>query len=235
MEVVAIVRVLWRARIAVLIGAVVAVALGVHEGRKAVPPTGIASTRMLLDTQQSQLLGAHPAGAETLPWRAQWLADLMGSESVKERIARSAGIEPKQLRVIEPRLGAPEVPTALPLRALEAAAVVTEPYVLIVEYNDQLPTMTLEARAPDPPAAKRLAEAAAGALEADDVPHGSATLQGYNAERVAPVRVRALAADSPVMMAAVMAIAFLVFWCGCIALTPAIGRFRRAALRAQQA
>jgi hypothetical protein len=234
-EVVAIVRVLWRARIAVLAGAVLAIALGVHQGGKAAPPTGIASTRMLLDTEQSQLLGANPAGAETLPWRAQWLADLLGNEHAKERIARSAGIQPGQLRVIEPRLSTPEVPTALPLRALEAGAVVTEPYVVIVEYHDQLPTLTLETRAPDPPAAERLAKAAAGELEAGDVPHGTRTLQGFSAERVAPVRVKALAADSPVMMAAFMAIAFFVFWCGCIALTPAIGRVRRAALRAQRA
>jgi hypothetical protein len=234
-EIIAILRVLWRARIAVAVGAIAAIALAFYASRNETPTTGIASTRVILDTDRSQLLRANTPGAETLPWRAQWLADLMGGPKLKARIASGAGIPPAQLHVMEPRLNIPEVATALPRRALEAAAVVTEPFVVIVEYHDQLPTLTLEARAPGAAEAKRLAEAAAAALEAEGVPQGTHTLQAFTVERVTPVRARELPGDSPLMMAFGMAIAFFTFWCGCIALTPAIGRMRRAALRAKQA
>ena len=61
-------------------------------GASAATRTGKATTRLMLDTGNSQLVGASPSGAESLTWRAQLLTELLTSDPIETRIASGSGI-----------------------------------------------------------------------------------------------------------------------------------------------
>ena len=62
MELVAILRALWRRRLLLGIGFAVIAAIAVMLGANAATRTGKATTRLMLDTRNSQLVGASPSG-----------------------------------------------------------------------------------------------------------------------------------------------------------------------------
>jgi hypothetical protein len=222
MELVLVLRVLWRRRLAVA-----ALLIAIAAGAGSAPPVGAAWARLILDTGRSQLADADPLGADSLTWRGELLAEGLTGDAARSEIARSAGLDPAKLQVIEPRLLAPAVDTALPLRATEAAAVVTTPYVITVEYDETLPVLTLEARGPDPDVARGLAEGASRRLESEGVPTGSRVLQRFDVERVTPIVMRDRPAKSPVVkMVAVGVVAFLLL-AFAIAIAPGRRRVRR--------
>jgi hypothetical protein len=235
MELVLVLRVLWRRRIAVLVAAIAAVLLAFGAGGSPTPPVGVAWARMIVDTGKSQLADADPYGADSLVWRTQMLAEDLTGDAARTAIARSAGLDPAQLRIIEPRLLAPEAETALPLRATEAAAIVTAPYLITVEYDDTLPVLTLEARGPKPAVARALAEGATARLASEGVPVGSKLLQPFDVQRVTPIVMRNKPGKSPALkMAAVGIVAFLCF-AFAIAVAPDPRRVWRAAARPRAA
>ena len=84
MELVAILRVLWRRRVAVLAGALLAVLVGFG---MASPPTrsGIAWSSVALDTRPSQLVARTPKGADTLSWRSSLVTHLATSTDARDR------------------------------------------------------------------------------------------------------------------------------------------------------
>ena len=65
MELVAILRALWRRRLLFGIGCRGHRAIAVMLAANTATRTGKATTRVMLDTQNSQLVGASPSGAET--------------------------------------------------------------------------------------------------------------------------------------------------------------------------
>ncbi len=148
MELVALLRVLWRFRIAVAVGAIVAIGVGLMLTRGATSRFGVASMRVMLDTPQSQTVDANPTGAATLEWRAGLLADLMGSDALRLRIARQMGIPADSLVVTAPYLSVPVVPVPLPRHALDVAAVIPQPYQLAIQAASWLPIIRIDARAP---------------------------------------------------------------------------------------
>lgn len=165
MELVPILRLAWRRRIALGLGVVVSVALALVLARGEAPSTGVASTRLVLDTPVSQLVEAAPKGADSLGWRTELLSDLMTTAPVRRQIASSAGMPLAQLAVINPVLNNPVLPTTLPRRASKIAAGATEPYVLTVLADGTLPVLSIQGRAPTVAAAARLVSAATATLK----------------------------------------------------------------------
>src|ERR1044071_1276315 len=106
MEVVVMLRELWRRRWLVLLSGVLALLIGVLMAYRVHPPfkfesraytVGIASTTAMLDTPSSQVvdLGGQDSevagSAGTLPGRAALLASVLTTSPLKDEIAKSAG------------------------------------------------------------------------------------------------------------------------------------------------
>ena len=171
MELVDLARALWRRRLLVAVGVLAALALAVKALTKPPPgSSGMAWTRVMIDTPKSQLASAEQAGMDSLIWRAHLLADLMTTQESTGAIARSAEIAAENLRVQEPQLYDSTVPTPLPVTAQKAAAIVVEPYVVTLRYVWNLPVIEVETGAPDRQSAIRLAKAVTATLEAADTP-----------------------------------------------------------------
>jgi hypothetical protein len=106
MELIMMLRDLWRRRILVGCAALLAVLAGTAVTyRISFPPklesrkyeVGVATTRILVDTPSSQVVEVAPKGSDTLGVRANLLASLMVDGVVKTAIARRAGLRPDQL------------------------------------------------------------------------------------------------------------------------------------------
>src|SRR4051812_46073775 len=122
MELVALLRVLWRFRIAVAVGFAVAIGCGYMVTRAPGSRVGVASMRVLVDTARSQTVDVEPAGAATLDWRTGFFADMAATAPTRRRIARDMGIPMATLGVTAPHLSAPVVRLALPRAAADTAA-----------------------------------------------------------------------------------------------------------------
>jgi len=169
MELLPILRLAWRQRIALAVGALLAIALGVAVGRSAAttPEQWTASTRLVLDTPRSQVIHAAPREVDDLGWRSKVLATLALGDDVRARVARAAGIAPEQLATVDPSLSTPLLPATLPRRAAEVAAeAAATPYRLTVVADGVLPVVSLTASAPGRASAIGLVESARDAVVA---------------------------------------------------------------------
>jgi hypothetical protein len=165
MDTVTILRELWRRRILVGVVATAAILVALMLAyRPSLPPesrnyeVGIASSRILVDTPESQVLDVAPKGLETLGERANVLANLMVEGEIKAQIARRAGLSPEQLVGVGPYAAVSESAYSLTTRLVTN---VTNTGA------EALPIIEIEAEAPDAGAAARLAEAAVAALRAN--------------------------------------------------------------------
>jgi capsular polysaccharide biosynthesis protein len=169
MEAVTILRELWRRRILVAVVALVSVLVGLAIAYTiSFPPhsrkfeVGIASGRILVDTPDSQVVDVQPKGSGSLGIRAGVLANLMTEGDVKAAIARRAGLRPNQLRAGIMVEG--ELPTVVTDAAGDPNAhlLITSPAVS--PDGTPLPVIDIEAQAPGPQNAARLADAAVTGL-----------------------------------------------------------------------
>ena len=69
MEALPLVRRLWHRRLLLACGVLAAIAIAVVVGLRPAAKTGVAWTRVALDTPKSQLVDSSPSGADTMPWR----------------------------------------------------------------------------------------------------------------------------------------------------------------------
>jgi hypothetical protein len=212
MEIVAVLRVLWRRRLLLAIGFVAAVALGMKLGRSPLPPSGFAKTRVVFDTPESQLVTGAPNGADSLPWRATLAAMLLGSDSARLDMSRALGIPAGQLDVTDLELTAPSVPASLPRAATTAADVLTAPYSLTVHTDDTLPVVGIEAAAPDRVAATRLAAAAVRVLQAGASSRDTREIQGLSVQPVGPIESRELPGASGRKKMAIVFVGVFGMW-----------------------
>jgi hypothetical protein len=135
MELLLVLRGVWRRRLALLGGVVAALAVLVGLGGTKPMTTTAAEawTRVAIDTHDSQLVAAAPAGADTLAWRATLIAHLMATQSLTQQIASRLGVKSDRVTVVDPTLTQPLVGTDLAAAAAKAAtADVLTPYVLNV-------------------------------------------------------------------------------------------------------
>jgi hypothetical protein len=228
MELVPLFRVLWRRRIVVGVGGLLAIVIAVMVGPATPVRGGVATTRVVLDTVHSQVVYRDPKGADTLTWRAVLLTDLMATEDTRASIARAVGVPESQLVIVIPALTAPSAPTTLPMAASEAAAIRPERYVIAFRYDETLPIISIETHAPSRAAAARLAAAATRALQADSSPTTTDVTQGFVVDSVAPIQMRATVSGSGPVKAIGLAMVFFCFWSACVAVAPRIVRVLRS-------
>jgi len=227
MEVVALLRLLWRRRIPIAVGAVVAAAIAVTFGRSPGVSSGVAETRVVLDTPQSQLVTDDPRGAPTLAWRATLLAMLLGTDRVRAQLARETQISPDQLAVTDFELTAPSIPASLPRAAIEAANVTTEPYGLIVRTDGELPVVSMVTSAPDRAGAARLAQAAVRALQAGAPAQNTEELQGLTLQQAGPIEAREIPGGSGLVKMAALAVVLFGLWCTALIAGPLVAGIAR--------
>jgi hypothetical protein len=173
MESITILRELWRLRYLVVLGGLLAIAIGLMTAYRVslAPPklesrqydVGVASARMLIDTPDSQVVDLNPKGAASLGTRASLLANLMASGPVKAIIARDAGVPANRLVAVAPPATGATVPTPLSQTAAQNANVAGA-YLLTLQADETLPIISIEAQAPDANQAARLANAATTGL-----------------------------------------------------------------------
>jgi hypothetical protein len=204
MELLPILRLIWRRRLLLGAGLVASVALALGIGGPPASSSALAWTRVNLDTPESQLVDASPRGADTLPWRASFLSHLMATDATQRRLAERLDVRPEDVVVVDPALELPIVPASVPTAASEAAKITAAPYVLTLTLPTlSLPTIAVQAAAPDRAGAKRLAAAAVDILESQssmsDAGYASKILTGggvalkrqqFVVQQVAPIRAK---------------------------------------------
>jgi hypothetical protein len=228
-EVLRVLRVLRRRRRALAVGLLLAIGLVVAGGHAKPGSSGVAFTRVALDTPKSQLVASAPEGASTLPWRASLLAHLVATDAEKQQIAGRLGIPVDQLAVADPTLAFPAVKASLPKGVAEVAAINTAPYVLSVSTpTGALPIISISAYGPDRTAAARLAAATASVLESEGSPSGRPGMQPFVIESIAPIHARTVVTASAPMKSIVLAVFVLGLWTAGVVLGPMlIGRLPR--------
>jgi len=228
MELVAVLRALWRFRLLVVVGCVVAGGLGYMATQGATTYQGVASTRVMLDTPTSQTLEANSLFGPSLEWRAALVGDLMASDAARDRVARGMGIPADQLYIHAPYMSVAPVAAQLPRHALEVGSASSEPYELAIQSVAKLPIITIDARAPTRAKAARLATRGAEAVKAKadepTVPGGK-----FVVEKISPVRTREISSGPRKAIAAAVAIGVLALWCAAITLFAGLRDRRRAA------
>ena len=172
MDIASILNELWRRRIWVGVGIVVAGVLAMSvvfklpSFEKKSTVTSAASTDVLVDTRTSAL-GSIAIDVDELTTRAAVYARMVGTTAVKERIAKLAGVPAEQIAVVNASPSTP-VPSSP-----GAASPVTPPppspggLRIVATSQEASPAIELQAQAPTPSAAERLADSAAKALIAN--------------------------------------------------------------------
>jgi hypothetical protein len=182
MDLVAILRDLWRFRRLVIAAGLLALLVGLSIGyRIGFPPSlesrqyqvGIASAAALVDTPSSQVVdlggetGTDPA---TLSSRASLLASLVTSSPLKDRIARRAGVAADQLITRPPAAAGPAASPAPHVSDASVSASHPRAHVLQTDVptleSGALPIITVDTQAPDQQRAARLANEAVAVLKA---------------------------------------------------------------------
>jgi hypothetical protein len=227
MELVRVVRIVWRRRLWLAAGLVVAGVLALLGGRTSPTSSGVAFTRVALDTPTSVLVDTTPAGGTTLAWRAALLAHLVAGDDQRRAIAARLGIPPGQLAVVDPELAVPGVPSSIP-KSISEALVATAPYVLNVSLpNGGLPIISVEAFAPTRAAAARLARAATGHLTSESSGPDGPGVQPFVLERAAPVHARTVVNDSGPLRTVAVFVFLFGLWTVAVTLgPPALRRLR---------
>jgi hypothetical protein len=224
MELMSIVGVLAGRRILVLLGALVAIAVGLA-AMDAVPigpavggarTTGMARSRILVDTPHS-LVGDLRARADTIGAQAALLSDLLAGGEQVRAIARRAGVAPGSLVVLRPAATMPTKPSPLAEDASVAAAT-PAPATVTVRTSTALPIVTIEAVAPDRATAARLAGAASAALRSLAAEQAPSPPRALVVTELEPVRSVAVVSGAGRRVPLALGGALMAFalWCGAI-------------------
>jgi hypothetical protein len=206
-------RVLWRRRVAVFVGLVAAIAIGVVGIKAKGPPkaTASATSKVLIDTPSSLVATAKAPGAQTIYSRARVIADLMATEAAEAEIAGRAGLAEGELAVLGPGAAAPpQVITAVAEQASEVVRPVA-PYLVSVEVTPGQPILSIAAVGTDEATAIAVGKAAVETLPtvAREAPGGgdSVKVETLGAQTIA---IKTSGGRKAIALAA---LAFFAFWC----------------------
>jgi hypothetical protein len=173
MELVWILRVLYRRRVAVIAGAVVALVIALAGAYRVslFPPSlgdrvqssGYARETVLVNTPNSLVGAARPNGNASVVIKASLLGAALATDEARAAIAKAIGRPVGELEVTTTAEAVPQVPDYLSLAALKAA-VHPAPYSVKISQGNGLPILSIAAGAPTPAEAQRLATASTAAL-----------------------------------------------------------------------
>ena len=182
MDIVTILRDLWRSRryvvgvciLAVVAGLSVVYKLPGLESRRF--DVGVASARVLIDTPSSQVVNVAPRGSDTTAARADLLATLMVDGVVKSTIAQNTGLVPSKLIGITQAATDPSAAGPTPVSVPSGpSAYVLSTQILTNSAGEELPIIALDTQAPTQAQAARLATSAMNGLR--DYLNSKAALQ----------------------------------------------------------
>lgn len=218
MGLVGLAHVLWKRRIAVAIGALLAIvvaAVGIQRGAGSVS-TVSSSSKVLIDTPKSLVADARARGAGTIYTRARLVGNLIADDDAKAAVARKAGLQPSELAIAGPGAAAP--PDAIAPLAEQAIAVAKPiaPYLISVEVAPSLPIVSISATAPDRDQAVRLDRAAVETLSsvASEAPGGGSSVA---IRRLGRPLIATKAAGGGMAKPVAGALALFALWClGCV-------------------
>ena len=243
MELVDILRVLARHRLALVLGLLLAAVAGVAvQYRVTISPPALgervstsssAQARLLLDApEEPPIVDLDSGVATTLALRAGLLADLLATDRVRAGIARRIGVAPSELAVLGPAGDPPTIRVPLAVAAADAARVTHEAYVLSVAADTSIPIVSFSAAAPDATTARRIVAAAASSYEAL-VTSSAAHRSRLSVERLGPIRT-STTIDRPHPAFGIAAgIALFALWSGGIVLLVGLMRAWRGAADSQ--
>jgi hypothetical protein len=236
MESIGILRVLWRRRIAVGLGALLALLIGVltSSAVSLSPPglqsrttvSGFAQEHVLVNTPTSLLADARAKGAASIETRAVLLSDLLASNEARTRMARGAGLRPAEIGVVGLGTAAPDVVTPLAEQAIQATQPHT-PYLVTVSEGPSLPILSVLATAPEEKAAARLAGAATATLAslAREAPTAGGDLK---VERLGEEQTGSKVVGARKSKAAIAALLVFILWCTAVVVLDGFLRRRRS-------
>ena len=235
MNVVTILRDLWRMRRAVGCVVVVAVFAGLFLAyRPSFPPksrkyqVGVASVRVLVDTPDSQVIAVSPKGSDTLSVRANLLASLVVDGVIKATIAKHAGVPADKIAGLTA-----SSTSGPPATTPSAHGYVLTTNVLTDTEGTQLPIIEIDAQAPDATAAARLANASVDGLRSYlDSQAAIERIPDVNRLRVdglGPAQGHEVTRGSRDLLSAVLVVFIIVMGCAALLLIPALAREWRAA------
>lgn len=235
MESVWILRALWRRRVFVAVGALVALLLGLSVAyRVSLLPPGLQSRsttaafaleRRLVDTSKSLAADADAPGAGSIVPRAIIMGDLLAGREARLAIAAEAGVPAGEVEIVGPGMTTPEVATLL----AEEAVAVTAPkatYIVAVTEESALPILSIKASAPTHAAAAALAAATARNLT---VVAAQAPQSDFSAviKPMGKPRYGVLTTGPGMAKAAAVVLVVFVLWCWAALVLDRIGRRRR--------
>jgi hypothetical protein len=228
---VALLRVLWKRRVAVFVGLVAAIAIGVVGIKTKGAPTATtsATSKVLIDTPSSLVATAKAPGALTIYSRARVVADLMATEAAEAEISRRAGLGTGELAVLGPGAAAPPlVITGIAEQASEVVRPVA-PYLVSVEVTPGQPILSITAIGADRATTIALGKAAVETLPtvAREAPGGGDSVR---VETVGPPTI-AITTSGGRKTIALGTLVLFAFWCiAVVALDRPLHR-RRSRLR----
>jgi len=237
MEIVSILRVLGSHRVLLVAGVVCSLLLGAALFSKMSAPRSdvfTAESRVLIDARRRPAIDLRSSVAETLGLRAGLLADLMMTRPVRAEIAQAAAIDADELAVFGPSMDAPPLAVPLGVSGSEAAATVTERYLLRISAKGAIPVLKIAASAPSIAGASDLVEASQASL-VNLISTRSSRGPGLELRPLGPPTTRVIHNDSTPIIGVFAALVFFGGWCAAIVVISGLLRHwigRRRAPRA---
>lgn len=237
MEFVSIVHVLARRWMLVAAGALVA-ALGALAAAGALPSgpaatatatTGVAESKVLIDTASSYTNDLK-GGTEVLGAQAALLATLIAGQRQQEMIARAVGITPAELDVVVADITQPKIPSTLARSLSTVVDKPRRPHSITVRADSAVSIITVQTAAPDKAVATRLARAATASLAAvtaERAPSVTRSLVVKPLGTVRAIEVSASGRRGPLLGIAV-GIVLLGMWCCAIVVVTGLARAWRS-------
>src|SRR6185312_14654099 len=123
MELIVLLRRLWRRRLLAAAGLLIAIASTFLLAGGSTLVFGVASARLVVSTLQARQSASNSSSSPApLPDHAQWVADLLATDTARGQIAGAAGIPANQLAVVDGNVNRLVVATALPTAVSQASA-----------------------------------------------------------------------------------------------------------------
>ena len=235
MELLSPLRLLARRRLALVLGAVVAVAIGVAaSGYLPVGPLASPERRSAIATAEIQIDTRRPLAADlratgaTIGDQSVMLGERLAAHDTRALIARHAGVPARDLAVLSSRTEIAGRASPVARAAVDAAASVQSRFRLTISSLSDAPILSVVAAAPDRRTASRLAAASADALELV-IAAPETVKQRLVVKPLAPPQTAAVVTGGPKPLLGVLAALFgFVGWCWCAVVAGGVTRLWRS-------
>jgi hypothetical protein len=178
MELSEMIRQLWRLRLLVAVGVLIAAVAAIEVGfdvslsplklRQKSATVGAAQQSMLVDSPTSTLV-QHSAALNDLVGRAEIVGRLANTSTTKAAAAKAMGVSPGRIAIEGPNPNGPQFQSSEPSAQQRANSVLGEraDMRVLIDTDPEAPLITLFAQAPTGAEAVRLAESMSAAMRTD--------------------------------------------------------------------